>query len=130
MKSTKKAYLFAGLSVFFWSTVATSFKLALRGYDFIQLIFYISAVSVVLLFSYIVAQGKLKLIFKQSRKEWLVSMGMGAINPLIYYLVLFKAYSLLPAQIAQPINMIWPIFLALFSPAFPILMRVRPTRRL
>ena len=77
MKSTKKAYLFAGLSVFFWSTVATSFKLALRGYDFIQLIFYISAVSVVLLFSYIVAQGKLKLIFKQSRKEWLVSMGMG-----------------------------------------------------
>ena len=118
MKSTKKAYLFAGLSVFFWSTVATSFKLALRGYDFIQLIFYISAVSVVLLFSYIVAQGKLKLIFKQSRKEWLVSMGMGALNPLIYYLVLFKAYSLLPAQIAQPINMIWPIFLALFSVPF------------
>ncbi len=115
MSSTKKAYLFAGLSVFFWSTVATSFKLALREYNFIQLVFYISAVSVVLLFAFIAAQGKLKLIFKQSRKQWLFSMGMGALNPLIYYLILFKAYSLLPAQIAQPLNMVWPIVLALLS---------------
>lgn len=45
-------------------------------------------------------------------------MGMGALNPLIYYLVLFKAYSLLPAQIAQPINMVWPIVLALLSVPF------------
>ncbi|QGY43900.1 EamA family transporter [Maribellus comscasis] len=118
MKSIEKAYLFAGLSVFFWSTVATSFKLALRGYDFIQLVFYISAVSVLFLFVFIVVQGKLNLIFKQSRKKWLTSMGMGALNPLIYYLVLFKAYSLLPAQIAQPINMVWPIVLALLSVPF------------
>lgn len=110
--------MFAGLSVFFWSTVATSFKLALRGYDFIQLIFYISAVTVLLLSIFLVIRGKLKLIFKQSRKKWLVSMGMGALNPLIYYLVLFKAYSLLPAQIAQPVNMVWPIVLALLSVPF------------
>lgn len=110
--------MFAGLAVLFWSTVATSFKLALRGYDFIQLIFYVSAVSVALLFVFIVVQRKVKLIFKQSRKKWLVSMGMGALNPLVYYLVLFKAYSLLPAQIAQPINMVWPIVLALLSVPF------------
>jgi drug/metabolite transporter (DMT)-like permease len=40
---------------------------------------------------------------------------MAAFNPLLYYLVLFKAYSLLPAQVAQPLNMIWPITLALLS---------------
>ncbi|MBN1984797.1 MAG: DMT family transporter [Prolixibacteraceae bacterium] len=118
MNQNKKAYLFAGLAVLFWSTVATSFKLALRGYDFIQLIFYVSAVSVALLFVFIVVQRKVKLIFKQSRKKWLVSMLMGALNPLVYYLVLFKAYSLLPAQIAQPINMVWPIVLALLSVPF------------
>jgi drug/metabolite transporter (DMT)-like permease len=118
VNQNKKAYLFAGLAVLFWSTVATSFKLALRGYDFIQLIFYVSAVSVALLFVFIVVQRKVKLIFKQSRKKWLVSMGMGALNPLVYYLVLFKAYSLLPAQIAQPINMVWPIVLALLSVPF------------
>jgi len=36
-------------------------------------------------------------------------------NPFLYYLVLFKAYSLLPAQVAQPLNMIWPIVLVFLS---------------
>ncbi len=118
MNSSNKAYLYAGCAVFFWSTVATSFKLALRRYDFIQLVFYISAVSVLLLFVFLLVRQKLKFIFKQSRREWFVSMGMGALNPLIYYLILFKAYTLLPAQIAQPVNMIWPIVLALLSVPF------------
>jgi len=46
-------------------------------------------------------------------------MLLGFLNPFLYYVVLFKAYSLLPAQIAQPLNFIWPIVLVLFS--IPIL---------
>lgn len=115
MSRTVKTYLYAGLAVLFWSTVATSFKLALREYDFIQLIFYVSVVTVVLLFIVLLFQRKTHLIFKQTRREWLYSLLMGAFNPLLYYLVLFKAYSLLPAQVAQPLNMIWPITLALLS---------------
>ena len=115
MSSSNKAYIFAGLSVIFWSTVATSFKLALREYDFIQLIFYASVVTVSLLFLVLLVQRKTHLIFKQTRRQWTHSLLMGAFNPLLYYLVLFKAYSLLPAQVAQPLNMIWPITLALLS---------------
>ncbi|MCF6357645.1 MAG: DMT family transporter [Draconibacterium sp.] len=115
MNSTKKTYLFAGIAVFFWSTVATAFKLALREYDFIQLIFYASVVTVIILFIFLLIQKKIDLLFQQSRKEILFSMFLGAFNPLIYYLILFKAYSLLPAQIAQPLNMVWAILLALFS---------------
>jgi drug/metabolite transporter (DMT)-like permease len=40
---------------------------------------------------------------------------MGALNPFIYYLVLFKAYDILPAQVAQPLNMVWPIILVFLS---------------
>jgi drug/metabolite transporter (DMT)-like permease len=115
MSSSKKAYLFAGLAVFFWSTVATAFKIALREYDFIQLIFYASGVTVILLFLVLVFQQKVGLIFQQTRRQWVNSLLIGAFNPLFYYLVLFKAYSLLPAQVAQPVNMIWPITLALLS---------------
>jgi drug/metabolite transporter (DMT)-like permease len=115
MSSDKKAYLFAGLAVFFWSTVATAFKIALREYDFIQLIFYASGVTVALLFLVLFFQKKAGLIFQQTRRQWLNSLLMGAFNPLFYYLVLFKAYSLLPAQVAQPLNMIWPVTLALLS---------------
>ena len=115
MSSSKKAYLFAGLAVFFWSTVATAFKIALREYDFIQLIFYASGVTVILLFLVLVFQQKVGLIFQQTRQQWVNSLLIGAFNPLFYYLILFKAYSLLPAQVAQPVNMIWPITLALLS---------------
>ena len=44
---------------------------------------------------------------------------MGLLNPVSYYLILFKAYTILPAQVAQPLNMIWPIVLVLL--AIPIL---------
>jgi len=115
MKSTNKALLFAGLAVFFWSTVATAFKIALREYDFIQLIFYCSAVTVLLLFFVLAFQKKTGQILRQTPRQWLNSAFMGAFNPLMYYLVLFKAYSLLPAQVAQPVNMIWPVTLALLS---------------
>jgi len=40
---------------------------------------------------------------------------LGFLNPYLYYLVLFKAYSLLKAQIAQPLNYTWPIVLSLLS---------------
>jgi len=66
----------------------------------------------------LVIQKKVGLIFRQTRRQWLNSVLIGAFNPLLYYLVLFKAYSLLPAQVAQPVNMIWPITLALLSVPF------------
>ena len=111
----KKALLFAGLAVFFWSTVATAFKIALRELDVFQLIFYASGVTVLLLFLILLFQRKTGLLLKQTRRGWFMSMLIGAFNPLLYYLVLLKAYSLLPAQLAQPLNMIWPIVLALLS---------------
>ncbi len=115
MERTKKTYLFAGIAIFFWSTVATAFKLALREFDFIQLIFYASVVTLVLLFGFILIRKKTGLLFRQSRKEVLHSMLFGALNPLLYYLILFKAYSLLPAQMAQPLNMTWAIVIAVLS---------------
>lgn len=111
----KKVYLFAGLAVFFWSTVATAFKLALREYDFIQLIFFTSLITLIVLFVFLGVQNKFGGFLRQSKKEWLHSAVLGALNPVLYYLILFKAYSLLPAQLAQPLNMVWPITLALLS---------------
>ncbi|HZH71320.1 MAG TPA: DMT family transporter [Mariniphaga sp.] len=115
MKKINKSYLYAGLSVLLWSTVATSFKLGLTELDPIQLIFYASITSAVILFVILLLQGKFHLIINQTSKQWLNSMLLGIFNPVLYYLVLFKAYSLLPAQLAQPLNMVWPIVLSLLS---------------
>ncbi len=110
-----KSLVYAGMAVLIWSTVATAFKLALRGMDPVQLIFIASGVSMVFFFFYILAIGQVHLLLKTTAKELLRSAWVGALNPFGYYLILFKAYSLLPAQLAQPLNMIWPVTLALLS---------------
>src|SRR5690554_2540986 len=115
MKRTDKSYVYAALSVLLWSTVGTSFKIGLETFDFIQLIFYATATSVVVLFLILVFQRKVHLLKFQSTSHVLTSMLLGAFNPVLYYLVLFKAYSILPAQLAQPLNMVWPIVLSLLS---------------
>jgi drug/metabolite transporter (DMT)-like permease len=40
---------------------------------------------------------------------------LGFLNPFLYYVVLFKAYSILPAQEALSLNYTWPIMLVLLS---------------
>jgi drug/metabolite transporter (DMT)-like permease len=40
---------------------------------------------------------------------------MGLFNPFLYYLILFKAYDLLEAQVAGTLNYTWPIALVLLS---------------
>lgn len=119
MKDQQKAYLYAGIAVLLWATVASAMKLSLTYLDFLQLLFLSVSVSLVVLFIVIAAQGKLKNVFKLPAKAYLRSAVFGLINPFLYYIVLFKAYDLLPAQEAQPLNYTWPIMMTLLS--IPIL---------
>ncbi|MDP8269013.1 MAG: DMT family transporter [Candidatus Tenebribacter davisii] len=110
-----KAYLFAAIAVLFWSTAATAFKLTLQYLNTIEMLFYSSLTAAIAIFIIILAQKKTKFIFHTSKKEILTSAILGLMNPFIYYIILFKAYTLLPAQIAQPLNFIWPIMIVIFS---------------
>lgn len=64
--------------------------------------------------------GKFRLLIRSLSDKKVVGRAMllGALNPFLYYLVLFKAYSLLPAQVAQPLNYSWQILLVLLSMMF------------
>jgi len=115
MDRQKKAYLYAILTVLLWSTVASAFKITLRHLNFIQLLFYASFVSMAVLFLILLCQGKLRELSTFSKREYLYSALLGFLNPFFYYTILFKAYSLLPAQEAQPLNWTWPIMLVLLS---------------
>jgi drug/metabolite transporter (DMT)-like permease len=54
-------------------------------------------------------------LIKLPAKAFLKSAFYGAINPFLYYIVLFNAYGLLPAQEAQALNYTWPIMLSLLA---------------
>ncbi|MBF0301643.1 MAG: DMT family transporter [Desulfamplus sp.] len=110
-----KAYLLALLTVLFWSTSATAFKLSLKYLDVPQLLFYASLVSTVVIALILLIQGRFKEAFTLERQDYINSFFLGFINPFIYYLMIFKAYDLLPAQIAQSVNYTWAIMLTLLS---------------
>lgn len=115
MTNQRKAYIFALITVGLWSTVATVSKLSLRYLSPAELLMYACAVSSIVLFCVLQAQRKLSGLLALSRQEWLTSIGFGLLNPFFYYLILFKAYDLLPAQQAQIINYTWAITLSLLS---------------
>ena len=113
MKENSKALLFTAIAVASWSTVASAFKIGLRHYSYFELIL-VSAITAMLIFALVITfQGKWHLLKKLTKKEVGSYAFTGLLNPAFYYLILFKSYDLLPAQIAQPINYFWPILLAI-----------------
>jgi drug/metabolite transporter (DMT)-like permease len=110
-----KAYLFALLTVFSWSTVATAFKIALRELNYIQMLLIANAVAMGIYGLILVFRRERVKILPLSGRDLGVSVVQALLNPFGYYLIIFKVYSILPAQIAQPANFIWPVVLMLLS---------------
>ena len=115
MQRQTQACLYAGATVVCWSTVATAFKLSLRHVRPDVLVFHSAAVSTLVLLCITLASGRLRPLRNWNRRDLRISLGLGFLNPFLYYLVLFKAYHLLPAQEALTLNFTWPMVLALFS---------------
>ena len=115
MRDQAKPLLLTIIAVFFWSTAATAFKIALVHLTPYTLLFYSALVSSLALFVIIVFQGKFHLLFNLSFQEVATLALLGFLNPFFYYTILFAAYSLLPGQIAMSINYGWPFALTLLS---------------
>ena len=125
MVEQTRAYLLGLAAVLLWSTVASAFKISLRYLDPLQLLLYSTAVSTLLLAGLLTCRGGLGVILSCTRRDFTTSLLLGFLNPFLYYLVLFEAYDLLPAQEAQPLNYTWALTLAILS--IPLLkQKLRP----
>ncbi|HBZ25920.1 MAG TPA: EamA family transporter [Rikenellaceae bacterium] len=120
MKNQTKALIMGGFVVLFWTTVATAFKIALADMSYIMLLLIASLTALLVSFGEILRSGKLKeiAIFFKNGSTVLKGAMQGFLNPFLYYLILFKAYSLLPAQIAQPLNYSWQVVLIIMMALF------------
>ncbi|NIR29784.1 MAG: DMT family transporter [Gammaproteobacteria bacterium] len=115
MERQAQAYFYAALTIVCWSTVASAFKLTLRHLTSEEMLFWSALFSLGALLLIVLVSGRVSELRTWSRRDIGRSAVLGFLNPFLYYLVLFKAYSLLPAQEAQPLNFTWPIVLVLFS---------------
>jgi drug/metabolite transporter (DMT)-like permease len=115
LNRNRQAYIYALLAILFWSTVPTVFKICLKELDIIYMLTIAAVTSTLVLLIVLTAGNKFNLLRKTTLWELFRSAILGLINPFLYYLILLKAYQLLPAQVAQPLNMIWPIILVFLS---------------
>jgi len=115
MVDQRKAYFYALGAVLIWSTVASAFKISLRTLSPAHLLLYANLVSVLLLGTILFCRRELGLALPKNRRELFRSAGFGILNPFLYYLILFRAFDLLPAQEAQPLNYTWAITLSLLA---------------
>lgn len=115
MRTKNTSYIYAAFTIFFWGTAASAFKLTLQYSSSIQLLAWASFASTIALGGIIFLSKKGAQLKKLTRKQIIQAMWLGLLNPLAYYFVIFSAYNLLPAQIAQPLNFIWPLVLVLLS---------------
>jgi drug/metabolite transporter (DMT)-like permease len=115
VKKQTKAYILTLMVVTFWATAASAFKIALRDVSPYTLLFYSTFFSCICLFIILCAQSKLGLLLNSTRSSLSRAALLGFLNPFLYYVILFKAYALLPGQIAMSLNYGWPLVLTLLS---------------
>ncbi len=121
--SNQRALLCALAAVGLWSTMATAFKWALEFNSPMALITLAATVSWCFFAVRAVMVGSLKSLSVMDNGLVLRCLLLGLLNPAFYYLILFTAYDLLPAQDAMAINYTWgltlPLVASLFSRKLP-----------
>ena len=118
MKKNTHSILLALAAVLSWSTVATAFKVALSYLTHFEMLLIASLTSVLIFVIVLTFQSKWELVRNLNKRQWKELAILGFLNPAAYYLILFKAYDMLPAQVAQPVNYAWPIVLLVLLAVF------------
>ncbi|MDR1097797.1 MAG: DMT family transporter [Tannerella sp.] len=113
MKTVNRSLIYALIAIFSWSTVAASFKTALKYYSHFEVLLVAALTAFFILATVTCIRKKWSCLSSLSKKQWGKYALIGLLNPVAYYLVLFRAYDLLPAQIAQPVNYLWPMVLSI-----------------
>ena len=91
MHRQTKAYLLTLLTILFWGGAASAFKLGLAHVDPYTLLLYSVAISTLALFVILSVQGRLRQLRAIPAPVLAKALGLGFLNPFLYYVVLFKA---------------------------------------
>ncbi|WP_108061752.1 DMT family transporter [Poseidonibacter lekithochrous] len=115
VKNQRLSYINALIAVFLWSTVASVFKISLQTLSVAQLVFYAVLTSTIVLLIIVLIKKLSNEVIEHFRNNYKLIILLGVLNPFLEYILLFKAYDLLPVQEAQTINFTWALMLTYLS---------------
>lgn len=111
----KKAYFLAGISILFWSSLATVSKLLLGTMSSYQVLCVSALFAGVTLLIVALCNGKLARIKQYRAKDFLIMVLIGLPGTFLYYIFLYAGTDRMPASQAFIINYLWPIMSIVFS---------------
>lgn len=111
----KKQYLYAGISIFLWSTTATISKLLLASLDSMQILLVSSLFATIFLLIINLINGNMKQLKEYKFKDYIQIAGIGILGTFLYNLFLYLGIAKLEASQAFVINYLWPIMILIFA---------------
>lgn len=111
----KKEYLYAGMSILLWSTIATVTKLMLGSLSSMQILFVSSLFAFLFLLIVCLFKGCLKELKEYKIKDYFDITLIGSLGLFWYNLFLYVGIDKMDASQAFIINYLWPLMSVLFA---------------
>jgi len=111
----KKEYLYAGISIFLWSTTATVTKLLLGSLSSMQVLGISSLFATVFLLILNICKGNLRYFKSYRPKDFLIMALVGTLGTFLYNWLLIEGIEILNASQAFIINYLWPMMAVIFG---------------
>ncbi len=110
-----KAYFYLALCIIFWAAIPVVSKKILIELNNVQMLFYSTIISFVVLFIINLFQKKLYLLKKYKAKDFANMFFLGFLGAYFCYLILYKAFSMAGAQEIFILAYTWPIIVVILG---------------
>lgn len=111
----RRAYLYLGLCILVWASIPVASKKALVELDNMQLLFYSTIFSFLVLAAVLVAQGKHRHLRRYGRADYAMMALLGFLGCYLYYLLLYGALALTTAAEGFILAYTWPILVLILA---------------
>lgn len=111
----KKSYIYAGVTVLIWSTLATVVKLVLKDIPNFQALALSSAFAFAFLFIMNIINGSIKEMKNYRIKDYLTMVGLGFLGLFMYSALYYYGIAELGSQEACILNYLWPMMIVIFA---------------
>ncbi len=111
----KKSYMFAGISILIWSTIATIAKLLLGALSNFQVLFVSCFFAFMFLLVVNIITGDIKKLKGYRFKDFIVTTLVGLPGTFLYQIFYYAGTARMPASQAFIVNYLWPIMGVVFA---------------
>ncbi|MBD2104441.1 DMT family transporter [Leptolyngbya sp. FACHB-261] len=115
MNKQNKSYLYLGLCILLWASIPVASKKILVELDNLQMLFYSTIFSCLIMSSLLLRQRKVTLSRKYSLRDYSVMVFLGFLGNYLYYIFLYGALALTTASEGFILAYTWPILVLVLA---------------